>query len=258
MHKIIVSDELLSFFNQNRIYFSAFGNDKVQGRFRVGESVIFTPDVKIEPYTCYINGSFLYSFGSFSFSRSPLAPYVKVGRFCSIGARLSILGIDHPKSRFTTSSITYDRQAIICSQFFADNPELPNFQTNNTEAKNSLGVEIGNDVWIGEDVTIARGVKVGDGAILAAKAMITKDVPPYAIMGGIPAKPIKYRFTPRQIESLIALQWWIYDLKDLINFKSDVPIDDFIPIVKGSIADGTLKPYQPSSITIKELNQFLV
>jgi acetyltransferase-like isoleucine patch superfamily enzyme len=256
MHKIVVSDELLSFFNQKRIYFSPFGNDKVQGRFRPGESLVFAPNVQIEPYTCYINGSFLYSFGSFSFSRSPLAPFVKVGRYCSIGARLSILGIDHPKSRFTTSSITYDRQAVFCAQFFVDNPELTNFQTNNNEPKNTLGVDIGNDVWIGEDVTIARGVKVGDGAILAAKSMITKDVPPYAIMGGIPAKPIKYRFTPTQIDRLVALQWWNYDLKELIHFKSDVPIDEFIDIVKNKLADNSAAIYRPNTVTMNELAQF--
>ncbi|WP_158967010.1 glycosyltransferase [Paraglaciecola sp. L3A3] len=257
MHKVQVSDELLGFLNENRVYFSPFGADKVQGRFRAGESLIFTSDVKIEPYTCYINGSFLYSFGSFSFSRSPLAPFVKVGRYCSIGARLSILGIDHPKSRFTTSSITYDRQAIICSQFFADHPELSNFQTNNTEPKNSLGVEIGNDVWVGEDVTIARGVKIGDGAILAAKAMITKDVPPYAIMGGIPAKVIKFRFSDAEIESLLALQWWNYNLKDLINFQSDIPIDEFIDNVKSNIATKDLTLYSPNNITMNELEKFL-
>ncbi|MGN1275552.1 MAG: CatB-related O-acetyltransferase, partial [Floccifex sp.] len=67
---------------------------------------------------------------------------------------------------------------------------------------------IGNDVWIGNNVTILAGVSVGDGAVLAAGAVVTKDVPPYAIVGGVPAKILRFRFDDGTIKELQKLEWW--------------------------------------------------
>lgn len=72
----------------------------------------------------------------------------------------------------------------------------------------SRPVTVGNDVWIGANVIIMDGLKIGDGAVVGANAVVTRDVPPYAIVGGIPARIIRYRFEPEIIEKLLALQWW--------------------------------------------------
>ncbi|GAB2706618.1 CatB-related O-acetyltransferase [Aliiglaciecola aliphaticivorans] len=253
MAVIQVSDKLLSFFNKNRVYFSAIGNDKVEGRFRKGENLHFTNNVKLEPYSSYINGSFLFSIGSFSFSRSVFAPNTQVGRYCSIGARVRVLGVNHPISRFTTSNITYDNKAIACKMYFQDNPEIANFQVDNDEIANSKSITIGNDVWIGEDVSLSRGIKIGDGAILAAKSMVTKDVPAYSIVGGSPAKVIRYRFTENQIRQLQELQWWNYDLKNLINQKADLEINDFINLLLLQRDKGNLITYDPDIITSEKI-----
>ncbi|MCX5642480.1 MAG: CatB-related O-acetyltransferase [Candidatus Omnitrophica bacterium] len=90
---------------------------------------------------------------------------------------------------------------------------------------------IGNDVWIGFRVTIRSGVTIGDGAIIGAGAVVVKDVPPYAIVGGIPAEIIRYRFTPEEIQFLLELKWWdkgfewlkehyklLHNIKDLQNY----------------------------------------
>ena len=70
---------------------------------------------------------------------------------------------------------------------------------------------VGNDVWIGYEAVVLAGVTIGDGAIIGSRAVVTKDVPPYTIVGGIPAKPIRRRFDDAAIEKLEALRWWDWD-----------------------------------------------
>lgn len=70
---------------------------------------------------------------------------------------------------------------------------------------------IGNDVWIGYEAVVMSGVKIGDGAIIGTRAVVTKDVPPYTIVGGVPARPIRKRFDDAVIERLEALRWWDWD-----------------------------------------------
>ncbi len=72
---------------------------------------------------------------------------------------------------------------------------------------------IGNDVWIGMDTTIMPGIKIGDGAIIAAKSVVTRDVAPYTIVGGNPANKIKERFSNEIIEELLQIQWWHFDIE---------------------------------------------
>jgi acetyltransferase-like isoleucine patch superfamily enzyme len=195
--------------------------------------------------------------GSFSFTRSVFPINTVIGRYCSIGARTTVMGVDHPISRFTTANITYDRQNITNAQFFADHPEIANFQVNNQEPKNGLGITIGNDVWIGEDVTIARGVTVGDGAILAAKALVTKDVPPYAIVGGVPAKVIRYRFSQDIIDRLLQMKWWNYEVQSLLSASADIPIEAFVEMAEGAIERGEAKAYIPKVVDDSVLAPFL-
>mgnify|MGYP002518524061 CR=1 FL=1 len=80
---------------------------------------------------------------------------------------------------------------------------------------------IGNDVWIGYEAVIMPGVKIGDGAIIGTRAVVTKDVAPYTIVGGVPAKPIRRRFDDATIEKLEALHWWDWDFDKI---KHNIPI----------------------------------
>ena len=120
-----------------------------------------------------------------------------IGKFCSIGPEVLIgLGI-HP----TNLKSTYPG--------FYTNPEYYRVEKlYNFDGEEYKKVEIGNDVWIGARATILDGVKVGDGAIIATGAVVTKNVPPYAIVGGVPANVIKYRFDEEQIKELLEEQWW--------------------------------------------------
>ena len=71
-----------------------------------------------------------------------------------------------------------------------------------------MPITVGNDVWIGFEAVIMAGVTIGDGAVIGARALVTKDIPPYTIVGGVPAKPIKKRFSEKTIETLLQIRWW--------------------------------------------------
>lgn len=117
-----------------------------------------------------------------------------IGRYCSIGNNVSIGPGEHDVDLVSTSSYLY------CGGVWYDKlTEKP--------------VVIGNDVWIGTDSIVRRGVTVGDGAVIGANTFVNKDVPPFAIVAGNPAKIIKYRFSQKKIEYIIQSKWWLLDLE---------------------------------------------
>jgi len=127
----------------------------------------------------------------------------KIGRFCSIATDIRVVSDAHPSSVFVSS----------CPSFFSIRGQNGQtfVKTNKFQEKLSVDgydIVIGNDVWIGTRAMIKGGVTIGDGAIVAMGAVVTKDVPPYAIVGGVPARIIKYRFTEEQIAKLLQIQWW--------------------------------------------------
>ena len=132
-----------------------------------------------------------------------------IGRFCSIANNV-ILGLqkdEHPIAWLTTRL------------FKADWSDKYQHQLNGYKTV------IGNDCWIGRDVIIMAGVTVGDGAIIGARSIVTKNIPPYAIAVGVPAKVIRYRFTPDVIARLIDLKWWQLPIENLN--KVDVSQPEF-------------------------------
>lgn len=122
---------------------------------------------------------------------------VKVGAFCSIGQWCKlVLGNNHRTDWVTTFPF-----GLVSQDAFGVR-ELPGHPATNGD------ITIGNDVWIGFNVTIMSGVTIGDGAVIAANSHVVKDVEPYSITGGNPARHIKYRFSPEIIAALLDLKWW--------------------------------------------------
>lgn len=94
-------------------------------------------------------------------------------------------------------------------------------------------VIIGNDVWIGSEAFILSGVTIGHGSVIAARSVVTKDVPPYAMVGGTPAKVLKFRFSPETIEKLLAIQWWNWPeekIREAVPLLSSNNIDEFLKV----------------------------
>lgn len=154
----------------------------------------------------------------------------KVGRFCSIAENVRIAIGNHPTSVFVTTfpSFYYNTESQIGFTFHKSIPIYEGFKKYPEEDKN-YQVVIGNDVWIGCNSIILGGVKIGDGAIIGAGAVVTKDVAPYSIVAGVPAKVIKYRFTEEQIDILESIKWWEWPIEKIQNnYLLFSNIDSFI------------------------------
>ncbi|MEA5061027.1 MAG: CatB-related O-acetyltransferase [Erysipelotrichaceae bacterium] len=122
-----------------------------------------------------------------------------IGKFCSIACG----------AKFLFNSANHSLKSLSTYPFpiFYDVWGLKNLKV--TDAWDNKGdIVIGNDVWIGFEAIILSGVKIGDGAIIGARAVVTKDVPPYTIVGGVPAKIIRKRFDDNTIDKLLKLKWW--------------------------------------------------
>ncbi len=130
----------------------------------------------------------------------------RIGKFCAIGPYVQIAAGNHPTSRYVSIHPTIFSNRKYCGKGYSTKNIFEEFSY--TDGEKKWFVEIGNDVWIGQRVTILNGCKIGDGAIVAAGAIVTKDVPPYAIVAGVPAKIVKYRFNDEQIKFLEEFNWW--------------------------------------------------
>lgn len=160
---------------------------------------------KIEANCHILENSFVLNSTIKSFSyvgKNSIIQNANIGSYCSI-ANDVLIGLGaHPILNFSTSPLFYRINNPLNIQLIETNFD---FDYNFNEYQ---PIEIGNDVWIGARAILMDGVKVGDGAIIAAGAVVTKDVAPYAIVGGVPAKVIRHRFTSDRIEKLLKLQWW--------------------------------------------------
>jgi len=141
--------------------------------------------------------------------------YATVGKFCSIASHVRINPGNHPMHRVTQHHMTYRRAMF----GFGDTDDAEFFQW-----RRSHHVTIGHDVWIGHAAVIMPGVTIGTGAVIGAQAVVTKDVPPYTIVGGVPAKVIRERFPAEAAERLARIGWWDWP-RDVLEARFDDLLD---------------------------------
>ena len=172
----------------------------------VSPSSTFEGMSKIYPYSRFTGH---LGYGSYIGDHSKLEAYI--GRFTCIGPRVSTnLGLHPYKPPFAAMAPCFYSLGKQNGNTFATEQLYSEWHT--FEGK-KYGVEIGSDCWIGEGVFITGGVHVCDGAVLLAHAVVTKDVPPYAIVGGVPAKVLNYRYDESTIQFLLKFKWWNHDVK---------------------------------------------
>ncbi len=123
-----------------------------------------------------------------------------LGKFCSVARFVEIGPIEHPTDYLSTHPFQYS------THHFSGQPDWDNMER--CTFAEAPGAMVGHDVWVGRHAIIKRGVTVGHGAIIAAGAVVTKDVPPYAVVGGVPAQIIRYRFAADIVDRLLVVKWW--------------------------------------------------
>ncbi|OYR22372.1 DapH/DapD/GlmU-related protein [Brucella thiophenivorans] len=185
--------------SEPRIHSTAQLKASKLGRYvDIGERVILR-DVSV--------GDFTY------FERNGEGIYADIGKFCSIAANVRINALEHPMERLTTHKVSY-RPNEYFRYLGVDNDFRARRQTKR--------VTIGNDVWIGHGAVITPGVSIGHGAVIGANAVVTKDVAPYHVVGGVPARLIRKRFDEKIIKRLLALCWWDWPVEKLYEAVPDI------------------------------------
>jgi acetyltransferase-like isoleucine patch superfamily enzyme len=181
------------------------------------------PGVRLGQYVVIARGVKVYrniSIGDYTFINEDtrLDPHTRtIGKFCSISHNVKIGLGPHPLALVTTSPALYSPHRGVINELLYD------------EYSAKSAVEIGHDVFIAANSVVLAGVCIGHGAVVSAGSVVTRDVPPYAIVGGVPARVIRYRFEPRIIGRLLAVAWWDTDIESLRRVASKgLAVEEFL------------------------------
>jgi acetyltransferase-like isoleucine patch superfamily enzyme len=192
--------------NQHR-----FKDAKIDAGCCINENSSIAPHTHLL-YKCIINNSQIAAYTYIG--KNCIVQNTSIGKFCSIANDVLIGLGKHPIGYFSTSPLFYQTMNPLKIKLVSSNSDFQEYEP----------IQIGNDVWIGARAIILDGVSIGHGAVIAANSVVTKDIPPYAIVGGVPAKILKYRFSEEKIERILQTNWWEMDIsvikKNIIAFKN--------------------------------------
>ena len=173
------------------------------------QNVVTDPSISVGDYTIYddfVNDPRDFQRNNVLYHYPINRERLVIGKFCSIacGAKFLFNSANHTRRSLSTYIFP-----VLFEEWGLDVERIP-------EAWDNKGdIVIGNDVWIGYEAVVLAGVTIGDGAIIGARAVVTRDVPPYTIVGGVPAKPIRKRFSDAEIARLLELKWWDWPVEKI-------------------------------------------
>lgn len=193
-----------------------------------------------------------FRLGAFSHLNGGFIKDTSIGRYCSFARDVQIGHGFHPSDWLSVSPLQY-------SGGYRGWMDFASARSGRPQAIQPLPFDwsrhtvIGNDVWLGNHAVLKDGLRVGDGAIVGAHAVVTADVPPYAVVAGSPARVLRMRFAEKTIERLLALQWWRFSLGDLGPLPFDC-IDAALDGIEQRLAEG-VAPYVAPALTGADLRR---
>jgi acetyltransferase-like isoleucine patch superfamily enzyme len=237
-----MSRDLQKHFDDIGIYFTGTPN---QLKYAEGTNVAAPKGAFVEPFSIFITPSICKA-GFGCWINSTFAPTTSIGRYCSIAPNVRVMSQNHPLDRVTSNSFTYGRWSNvhlnpiktigggeITTIPFAGKPEPV----------------LEHDVWVGQDVLLGRGITLGTGCAVAGGSVVVKDVPPYAIVGGNPAKIIRFRFPEALIERLLHSRWWRFAFPHMHDLPFHKP-EEFLDKLQEKIDNNQLEEYVPEKLDI--------
>lgn len=178
---------------------ATFRNVSINGNVNVAEHCLIQGGVKIIAESGFTLGKYSVMNGPNTNVYAALNN-VEIGSFCSVAANVTFQEFTHYTDRITTH--------LILKHIF---------KQSNKDIFSKGSIVVGNDVWIGANTTVLSGITIGNGAIIGSNSLVNKDIPPYAIVAGSPAKLIRYRFDDEVIEHLEKLRWWEWSLSKILK-----------------------------------------
>ena len=210
---------------------------------------VFEPPCSLK----WMNVSHSLHLGAFSYAVSGFYFGCRIGRYCSFGEQVQIGRHPHPMHWASTSPFFYNAYPKVLDIDLPKGIELnplTDFKRTTRHVVAKL-TTIGNDVWIGHGAFILPGVTIGDGAVIAAMSVVTKDVPPYAVVAGSPARVKKLRFPEDQVKELLESKWWDFAPWDLKGIQVD-DIPAFVEQIK-ILRNSNHANYKPNLIRLSSL-----
>lgn len=244
--KIIITQKMVDFLDSKRIFTSGKGN-AFSSWFRP-DKVMVNREAMVYPYSACYKGPSFSNIGCFSYTKSNFDTQTYIGRFCAIGQNCIIMPASHPIDRLSMCGMDYN--AFVGLSSFADDHAFKFNQYPVSKAKQSKTI-IGNDVWIGGNTVLKQGIKIGDGAAIGYGSIVTRDVPPYAVVAGIPAEIKKFRFPFELIQDLLNSQWFMYNPKDFFDLDTTNPAE-FVKQFMKRREKQNLQPLQIEPINLYE------
>lgn len=193
------------------------------------DAVVKDPSISVGPYTMYndfVNDPVDFEKNNVLYHYPINGDGLVIGKFCSIACGAKFI--------FTSANHTLSSLSTYPFPLFYEEWDTPISEVA-TAWDNKGDIVVGSDVWIGYEAVILSGVHIGDGAIIGTRAVVTRDVEPYSIVGGVPAKPIRKRYDPETIRELEALRWW--DLPSPL-------IKQLLPLIKRGDAKALIAAYR--------------